>query len=245
MTKVNTTLSITVISLVGSALSLSVMGAMALVPFTITVVAFGAILTAISIAIGHLVVRGAVNSAGHDIGTIQTAKESTSVSHPDFSVTDPLTRTPNRRGITIGIMDAMALGERYGNPLSVAKLDLDHLDSINKKYGNEVGDRILAGVAAMTTDALRMPDKIGRYADDEFLLVMPETGIDDAYKIVNRVHHLISEHTFDIDGDSASITTSVGVTEYKQGDDLESLLSRVQKGVDESRNAGRNRVTRV
>ncbi len=245
MTKVNTTLSIAVISFIGSALSLSVMGAMALVPFTITVVAFGAILTAISVAIGHLMVRGAVISAGHDVLPKQKTKESATISKPDFSVTDPLTRTPNRRGITIGIMDAMALGERYGNPLSVAKLDLDHLDSINEKYGNEVRDRILAGVAAMATDALRMPDKIGRYADDEFLLVMPETGINDAYKIVNRVHHIIAEHAFDVDGGSASITTSVGVTEYKQGDDLESLLSRVQKGVDDSRSAGRNRVTRV
>lgn len=245
MIKVNTTLSIAAVSLVGSALSLSVMGAMALVPLTVTVIAFGAILTAISVVIGHLMVRGAVISAGHNTIPEQTANESIAASQPDFTVTDPLTRTPNRRGITIGIMDAMALGERYGNPLSVAKLDLDHLGSINEQYGNEVGDRILAGVAAMATDALRMPDKIGRYADDEFLLVMPETDIDDAYKIVSRVHHLIANYTFDVEGGSASITSSVGVTEYKQGDDLESLLSRVQKGVDASRSAGRNRVTRV
>lgn len=241
MIKVKTTLSVAAISLVGSAVALAVMGAMDLVPLTATVVAYGAIMTAINVAIIVLVVM----AARHDVHPDQKASDIPVPSRPDFSITDPLTRTPNRRGITISIMDAMALGERYGNPLSVAKIDLDHLNSINKKHGNEAGDRILAGVAAIITEALRMPDKIGRYADDEFILIMPQTEIDDAYKIADRVHNLISEQEFDIDGDTASITTSVGVTEYKQDDDLKSLLSRVQKGVDESRNAGRDRVTRV
>jgi len=240
MIKVKTTLSIATISLVGSAVALIVMGAMALVPASFTIVAYGAILTAASVAVIVVLVL----AAGHDFHAERTTSDTKS-SGEDFSVTDPLTRTPNRLGITISIMDAMALGERYGNPLSVAKLDLDHLDNINKKYGKDAGDRILAGVAEVITDALRMPDKTGRYDDDEFVLVMPQTEIDDAYKIVDRVNSLIAKQKFDLDGDSASITTSVGVTEYSQGDDLESLLTRVQKGVDDSRNAGRDRVTRV
>lgn len=241
MIKVKTTLSVAAISLVASAVALAIMGAMALVPLTATIVAYGAILTAINASI----IIAVLMAAGHDIHTDQKISSAAAPSQPDFSVTDPLTRTANRRGITIGIMDAMALGERYGNPLSIAKLDLDQFSSINKKYGNEAGDRILAGVAAIVTEALRMPDKVGRYTDDEFILVMPQTEIDDAYKIADRIHNLIAEQSFDTDGNSASITTSVGVTEYKQGDDLESLLSRVQKGVDDSRSAGRNRVSRV
>lgn len=241
MIKAKTTLSVAAISLVGSAVTLAVMGAMAIVPLTVTVIAYGAILTAINVSIIFAVVM----AAEKDGQTEQKSSDTVAPSQPDFSVTDPLTRTPNRRGITIGIMDAMALGERYGNPLSIAKLDLDHLNSINEKYGNAAGDRVLAGVAAIATEALRMPDKIGRYDDDEFILLMPQTEINDAYKIADRVHSLIAEQEFDADGSTASITTSVGVTEYKQGDDLESLLSRVQKGVDASRSAGRNRVSRV
>jgi len=241
MIKPGTTLSVVAISLIGSAVALAVMGVMALVPLTVTIIAYGSILTAASVAI---IVVG-LKAAGYEQQPQQQTSDAPVSSKADFSVTDPLTRTPNRRGITISIMDAMALGERYGNPLSIAKIDLDHLDSINKKFGKVAGDRILAGVAAVITDALRMPDKTGRYADDEFILVMPQTEIGDAYKITDRVHSLIAEQEFETDGNTASITTSAGVTEYKQGDDLESLLSRVQKGVDESRSAGRNRVTRI
>jgi len=241
MINVKSTLSIAVISFVGSGVALAVMGAMAFVPLTATVIVSGAILTAINVTIVMVVVM----AAGPDVHPDQAATQSAPSSNTDFSVIDSLTRTPNRRGITISIMDAMALGERYGNPLSIAKLDLDHLSSVNKKLGNEAGDNILAGVAAIVTEALRMPDKIGRYDDDEFLLVMPQTEINDAYKIVDRVNNLIAEQKFKVNGSTAIITASVGVTEYKQDDDLESLLSRVQKGVDESRSAGRDRVTRV
>lgn len=241
MIKLGSTLSVATISLVGSAIALAVMGLMELVPFTIAIIAYGSILTAIGVAIISVV----MTAAGHNVHPQKQAGGKPASSKSDFSVTDSLTRTPNRRGITISIMDAMALGERYGNPLSVAKLDLDHLDSINNKHGKAAGDRVLAGVAAVITDALRMPDKTGRYADDEFILIMPQTEIDDAYKIADRVHSLIADQKFDADGNTTSITTSAGVTEYKQGDDLESLLSRVQKGVDKSRSAGRNRVTRV
>lgn len=241
MSKIKITLFATVISLVASSVSLAVMGVMELVPFTATVIVYSAALTAVNVAIIVLV----LTAAGHTARFLKTPNADPVSTRPDFSIIDPLTRTPNRHGITIGIMDAMALGERYGNPLSVAKLDLDHLDQINKTYGNEAGDRILAGVAAVTTDALRMPDKIGRYDDDEFILVMPQTNIDDAYRISDRLHKLIAEQKFEVDGGVTSITVSVGVTEYQQGDDLERLLSRVQQGVDESRSAGRNRVTQI
>lgn len=241
MINAKSTLSIAIISFVGSGVALAVMGAMAFVPLTVTVVVTGAILTAINVSI----VMAVVMAVGQDVHPGQAAVQSAPLSKSDFSVIDSLTRTPNRRGITISIMDAMALGERYGNPLSVAKLDLDHLSSVNTKFGNEAGDHILAGVAAIVTEALRMPDKIGRYDDDEFLLVMPQTEIEDAYKIVDRVNNLIADQKFNVNGSTAIITASVGVTEYRQDDDLESLLSRVQKGVEESRSEGRGRVTRV
>lgn len=241
MTKIKMMLYAAAISLLASSVSLAVMGAMALVPLTASVVATGSILTAINVAIVVLV----LTAAGQTAGLKKTSDNDAVSSRPDFPVTDPLTRTPNRRGITISIMDAMALGERYGNPLSVAKLDLDHLDQFNKKYGSDAGDKVLAGIADITNDALRMPDKIGRYDSDEFILVMPQTNIDDAYKISDRLHKIIAEKKFEVDGGDASITVSVGVTQYQQGDDLERLLSRVQQGVDASRSAGRDRVTRI
>ena len=228
-----------VVALVASALSMLIMGAAALISLVPTAIIVGAMLTAVIVTALMIIIM----VAGYGVHPAPSAPAA--LASADFSVTDPLTRTMNRRGITIGIMDAMALGERYGNPLSVAKLDLDALASVNEKYGQEAGDRLLAGVAAVLADALRMPDKIGRFDEDEFVLVMPQTRIDDAYMISDRLRALVEKQKFSVDGETASITISVGVTEYQPGDDLESLFSRVQQGVDKSREGGRNRVTRI
>jgi len=236
-----TIILVAVVSLVASALSMLIMGAATLISLAPTAIIVGAMLTAVIVTAMMIIIM----IAGYGIQSSEPTASADASSGADFSVTDPLTRTMNRRGITIGIMDAMALGERYGNPLSVAKLDLDALASVNDKYGQEAGDRILAGVAAVLADTLRMPDKIGRFDEDEFVLVMPQTRLDDAYMISDRLRALIEKQKFPVDGETARITTSVGVTEYRAGDDLESLFSRVQQGVDESRASGRNTVTRV
>lgn len=236
-----TTIMVAAISLVASALSMLVLGTAALISLTPTSIIIGALLTAVIVTALMIVIM----ATGHGMQQPAPGSAAGAGTGADFSVTDPLTRTMNRRGITIGIMDAMALGERYGNPLSVAKIDLDSLASINEKQGKEAGDRILAGVAAVIADALRMPDKIGRFDEDEFVLVMPQTQIDDAFMIADRLRALVEKQHFDIDGETARITISVGVTEYQPEDDLESLISRVQQGVDKSREAGRNQVTRV
>ncbi|MCG6974859.1 MAG: GGDEF domain-containing protein [Acidiferrobacterales bacterium] len=230
-----------VVALVASALSMLIMGAATLISLAPTAIIVGAMLTAVIVTAIMIIIM----VAGYGVRSAQPATSETASSSADFSVTDPLTRTMNRRGITIGIMDAMALGERYGNPLSVAKLDLDALAKVNEKYGQEAGDRLLAGVAAVLADALRMPDKIGRFDEDEFILVMPQTRIDDAFMISDRLRALIEKQKFSVDGETASITISAGVTEYQPGDDLESLFSRIQKGVDQSRESGRNTVTKI
>lgn len=228
-----------VVALVASALSMLIMGAATLISLAPAAIIVGAMLTAVIVTALMIIIM----VTGYGVRPAQSAAAVSSSA--DFSITDPLTRTMNRRGITIGIMDAMALGERYGNPLSVAKLDLDALASVNEKYGQEAGDRLLAGVAAVLADALRMPDKIGRFDEDEFVLIMPQTRIDDAYMISDRLRALVEKQKFSVDGETASITFSAGVTEYQPGDDLESLFSRVQQGVDKSRESGRNTVTRV
>ncbi|KPK10775.1 MAG: hypothetical protein AMJ68_08170 [Acidithiobacillales bacterium SG8_45] len=228
-----------VVALVASALSMLIMGAATLISLAPAAIIVGAMLTSVIVTALMIIIM----VSGY--GVRPAPSNPVASASADFSVTDPLTRTMNRRGITIGVMDAMALGERYGNPLSVAKLDLDALANINEKYGQEAGDRLLAGVAAVLADALRMPDKIGRFDEDEFVLVMPQTRIDDAYMISDRLRVLVEKQKFSVDGETASITFSAGVTEYQPGDDLESLFSRVQQGVDKSRESGRNQVTRV
>lgn len=160
----------------------------------------------------------------------------------ETTITDPLTGIMNRHGITISVLDAMSLGERYGHPLSVALVDLDHLRRLNVEHGQDFGDQVLATIAGIIADSLRMPDKVGRFSGQQFLVVLPHTDIDDAAAIAERTRALIADYDFDAGGQRVKLTASVGVTQYMQNEDLESLLSRAADGIDRAREAGRNQV---
>jgi len=165
--------------------------------------------------------------------------------YDETTITDPLTGILNRYGITISVLDAMSLGERYGHPLSIALLDIDHLRNLNIEHGQDFGDQVLATVAGIIADSLRMPDKVGRFSGQQFLIVLPHTDLADAKAIAERTRALIADYDFDAGGQRVKLTTSVGVTQYNQNEDLESLLSRAGDGIEQARQSGRNAVATV
>jgi len=158
------------------------------------------------------------------------------------AITDSLTSIMNRRGITVGLLDAMAQAERYRTPLTVAMADIDHFKEINDTYGHEAGDRVLKNVAAILSDALRMPDKVGRYGGEEFLIVLPHTSLPQGSKIVERIRASVSKKIFDQGAKKARVTISVGVTQFKPGEDLEQLMSHADKALYDAKKGGRNLV---
>jgi diguanylate cyclase (GGDEF)-like protein len=158
------------------------------------------------------------------------------------AITDPLTSIMNRRGITVGLLDAMAQAERYRTPLTVAMADIDHFKEINDTYGHDAGDRVLKNVAAILSDALRMPDKVGRYGGEEFLIMLPHTNLAQGSKIVERIRASVSKKIFDQGAKKARVTISVGVTQFKPGEDLEQLMSHADKALYDAKKGGRNLV---
>jgi diguanylate cyclase (GGDEF)-like protein len=156
------------------------------------------------------------------------------------SIIDPLTRTLNRRGVTVGLLDLMALADRYGHQLAIAMVDIDHLGEVNDKYGKTAGDHVLASVGAMLAEALRMPDRVGRYSDNEFLLILPETSLDSASNLADRIRKATAETAIDIDGTQIHTTISVGVTAFRKGEDLDHLISRAESAIREAKSKGRN-----
>ena len=167
-------------------------------------------------------------------------KESATSGYP--SNLDPLTQVLNHRGIVVDLIESSAHSERYGNPLTVALVDIDHLQGINEKFGNKVGDQVLQMVAANLSEALRMPDRIGRHGDEEFLLVLPETEIDDAKTISDRMRAQVSESSIDCEGGPCTATISIGITRFEKGDDIEALLSRATAAIAEAKDKGSNLV---
>jgi diguanylate cyclase (GGDEF)-like protein len=159
-----------------------------------------------------------------------------------MAIIDPLTRIMNRRGITVGLLDAMAQAERYRTPLTVAMADVDLLKEINASYGRGGGDRVLKDLASVLADALRMPDKVGRYGGEEFLIVLPHTSLTQGKKIVERIRSSVSKWDFDVGSKKVRLTISIGVTQYKMGEDLEQLMSHASRALQEAKQAGRNRV---
>lgn len=158
------------------------------------------------------------------------------------AITDPLTRIMNRRGITVGLLDAMAHAERYRTPLTVAMADIDLLKEINASYGRGAGDRVLKDVAGVLADALRMPDKVGRYGGEEFLIVLPHTNLMHGKKIVERIRSSVSKWDFEVGSKKIRLTISIGVTQYKDGEDLEQLMSHASKALQQAKQGGRNKV---
>ncbi len=158
------------------------------------------------------------------------------------AITDSLTRIMNRRGITVGLLDAMAHAERYRTPLTVAMADVDLLKEINASYGRGGGDRVLKDVAGVLADALRMPDKVGRYGGEEFLIVLPHTSLVQGKKIVERIRNSVSKWDFDVGSKKIRLTISIGVTQFKPGEDLEQLMSHASKALQEAKQGGRNKV---
>jgi diguanylate cyclase (GGDEF)-like protein len=159
-----------------------------------------------------------------------------------LAITDSLTRIMNRRGITVSLLDAMAQAERYDTPLSVAMGDVDHFKRVNDTHGHEAGDKVLAQIASVLSEALRMPDKVGRYGGEEFLVVFPHTTLSQARKIAERMRGEVQRNEIDLGTTKVKATISLGVTQFRKGEDLEQLLSRADSALYQAKSGGRNLV---
>lgn len=157
--------------------------------------------------------------------------------------TDALTHGLNQRGLTVKMLELMALGERYGNRLSIAIICVDHFADVVEKFGLEASEKALVAVSNELADSLRMPDTLGRWSDDEFIAILPETPLDGACHIGERLREAVSRAHFDGKrGVVLSLTASIGVTEFRAGDDLQSLMSRATRAVNAAKSQGRDRV---
>jgi len=172
------------------------------------------------------------------------AREQAEVRADDMSrlaITDALTRIMNRRGITVSLLDSMAQAERYDTPLTVAMADIDHFKDVNDRFGHETGDQVLTGVAGIMADALRMPDKVGRYGGEEFLLLFPHTTLPQAKKIAERIRGNVKQAKL-LKEKKEMVTVSLGLTQFHKGEDLEQLISRVDRALYDAKEGGRNKV---
>jgi diguanylate cyclase (GGDEF)-like protein len=150
--------------------------------------------------------------------------------------TDPLTRVSNRRCLDETLDSMFAMMARYGDPFSLAIIDIDHFKQVNDKKGHLQGDRTLQAVARILDETVRDTDIVARYGGEEFVVVMPRTSLENACHFAERVRKIIES--------SLGLTISGGVTSALDGDNAQSLLSRADAALYSGKAAGRNRIYR-
>ena len=128
------------------------------------------------------------------------------------------------------------------HPISFVMIDLDYFKNINDKYGHLAGDQIITATAKVCLKHLRRIDIIGRYGGEEFLIVMPGTPVESAVLVAQRLCSAIAEQKTCISGNELSITASLGVSQYLEGDGISSVIDRADKALYISKQSGRNQV---
>lgn len=161
-----------------------------------------------------------------------------------LSQEDPLTGLYNRRTLMNAIEDEMARLQRYQRPMSLLIIDIDHFKHINDKWGHAVGDAVLKTFAATCLDEMRDNDKVGRWGGEEFVVLLPETGRQEAELVANRLRARIAALRIESRCDSATtpvqLTISLGVTTAALGDSFEPLLKRADDALYAAKSTGRN-----
>lgn len=155
--------------------------------------------------------------------------------------TDELTGLYNRRVFLQRAAEELARGHRYGQPLHLALIDLDHFKLINDQFGHPVGDALLKHVSCQLQMQLRESDLLARIGGEEFAILLPSTGAEQAVELMRRLQAQIRAYPLDLHDTLLPITFSVGITGLQPLDqDPSDLLKRVDRMLYHAKNQGRN-----
>lgn len=162
-----------------------------------------------------------------------------------LSRTDSLTGLLNRRALIERLEYEMNRAKRYGSELSLILCDIDNLKAINDTHGHNIGDMALQSISGTLNGLLRKPDIVGRYGGDEFILILPETSINGAGNLAERIRSSVEKAEFHLMAkERIHISLSLGVTSLRAGTDaVDSLVQRSDNALYVSKQTGRNKVT--
>ena len=156
------------------------------------------------------------------------------------ATTDALTGIANRQKFEKRLKQELYRVNRYGEErLSLLLVDLDHFKQVNDSYGHPIGDRVLKEVVALLREGIRATDLIGRWGGEEFILMLPLTGIERARLTAERLRHSVAEYLFPIVG---HLSVSIGVAEYRRDDELGDFIEQADEALYQAKDQGRNRV---
>ena len=160
----------------------------------------------------------------------------------DRASRDTLTGIYNHRHLLEALEREIARAERIGKPLSIARVDLDWLGSLNEAHGHATGDIALKKFTAAAAGALRDVDVFGRYGGKEFLALMPDTDLKGAVIAAERLRAAVNREPVPEIKGRRHLSCTLGVAEHRKGENTRLLLGRAEAGLSYARAAGRDRV---
>lgn len=163
----------------------------------------------------------------------------------NLATLDPLTRLLNRRGMEDALQISMAQASRRGTPTSAIMVDIDHFKGVNDSFGHEVGDHVLRQVAEVLGRLCRSSDVVARTGGEEFLLILPETELDSARILAERIRAAIGERPLLVDFQRIGVTVSLGVACMVGGVNMDELSQEANRALYLAKRGGRNRVASV
>ena len=158
---------------------------------------------------------------------------------------DPLTRLLNRRGLADALAVSLATASRDGLATSAIMVDIDHFKKVNDNFGHETGDHVIRQTTDTLTRMARGSDVIARIGGEEFLLVLPNTDLNSARVLAERIRATIDEHPMQVHRQNIHITVSLGVACAEGAVNLDELSEAADRAMYLAKRGGRNRVASV
>lgn len=159
-----------------------------------------------------------------------------------LATTDGLTGALNRQGFIERGEDELHRAERYTSTVSLLMMDVDHFKTINDSFGYAAGDDVLKAVVEACNGCLRKSDLLCRYGGEEFAVLSPNTGIDGAERLAERIREAMADLLVPFEGAYIALTVSIGVVRKRPDETLDDLFCRADKLLDRAKQDGRNRV---
>jgi two-component system cell cycle response regulator len=166
----------------------------------------------------------------------------------EMAITDQLTGLHNRRYMARHLDSLISNAQKSNKPLAFLIMDIDHFKSVNDTHGHDIGDEVLREFANRISANIRGIDLACRYGGEEFVVVMPDTDVDFAYTIAERLRQGVETTPFEISRmpGSLKVTISIGIAASLGGDDnAEKLLHRADQALYRAKREGRNRVIKA
>lgn len=157
----------------------------------------------------------------------------------ELSITDRLTGLSNRLKLDEVLNYEIIQTKRYQTPFSIVLLDIDHFKHVNDTYGHQAGDTVLKEIAEILRFIGRQADCIGRWGGEEFLLILPKTDRVGALRIGEKIRLAVESYPFSVVGNK---TVSLGIAEFREDDNPQTLLERADTALYCAKNEGRNKV---